>query len=434
VARFSSAQYAELAVPGAKYHVLIEIDLPDDTTARLAPTTLGRGGTGTYYERIESLSSFARRIDFRRCALQSPTVTCKVRNADLWWSIKEATFGPALYNSAVRILCASPGTSSSDWLTHYTGRLVGWDSLDTATLKFRPPDAKLRAKIQLKRVGDNFPDAPEANLQTEVPLCYGRISDRGAATMEGMVTGIQVDSAGDNFLLCYGWLTNVLDVFVNGTRLTSGWTATYGFAGGHRYTWIEFAVARPGAAITANVEGYESVGDRSGTFIAHTLDQVRHVMTNWVFAESAGGLWVDDSSLPIDGASCDAAIASLAGRAGGGDYAGTQYITTGQRGQDLLDRACLSVLVPSAWTSAGQVGFVYDDLHTADYPTSLVLKHYDLRENVQPIVDGADVTSFVRAGWAPEATAQGSAECQNLIYSGGASEEIDLLWAGASAR
>lgn len=368
--RLSAAQLAEFTLPAITAVPLLEFDLPDGTTHRMSFRPVP--AAAYYHPRLASLSPLQCTLDLEGCQLSTPEMTAEVVDSPDpgdtvgWFSRISATYRGALYDAPVRIKAASTVTEAN-WLLAYTGRMISWARRDNGIreLVFRPLDAQLQAPLRVPKVrADDWPNAHPDALNLPLCLPYGICSDRGTSgTMAGAITARYVDTVGYRYAVCPGWVYEGQEVYVGGTRAISGFVWSYVTVNGRRFTLIDFAADKADAVITCNVKGYESVGDRSGTFLAHPVDQALHFLVNWVFGYSESGVWGSATGLPVDATSFTAAKASLAGRAGGCEYVTGKVLTEEQQCLSLFNAFCDSAGLPPYWTPAGAVALFFDDPH-----------------------------------------------------------------------
>lgn len=419
--RLSAAQLAEWEALGSRAIPLLEIDLPSGTV-RLGPMLDDRLGTitslslGDYEARVKSFGEFQQKVSLDTCTLYNWELTVTLDDSDLWWSQLVAA-GYDFHDATVRLRLASDAADpANDWLLLATGRLYAMAGNDDGeyTVSVRPPDTLLDSEIKAVTIQPyDFPDAPPANFGTMANLVYGRCSSRYSESPAGYVSCPYVDTVNYRYLVCFGWATDVIDVYVTGARANPGtYSILYLTIGGRRFTLIEFNASKGAASITADVLGYDTVGDRTGSLITHPLKIAEHAITNFSLDETPTGAWISSSTVPIDTTLLAAAVTFTEGRAAGCDYVGARVIDGPIKGTDLLDQACVGVHISPFWTAAGKVGFLVNSPHTTTlYVTAPLFSH------------GDGITSF-----APEYSSREAIRNLDVVYAldGPESETLEL--------
>jgi hypothetical protein len=240
--------------------------------------------------------------------------------------------------SACNLYYALPGLAVADWHLVASGvfdRDEYEDGCRSIRLLLRPNDAPFKGNITKKQIlKGECPLALETSFGVYLPLLYGE-HDSSALTGKGMVPCINInyDDTGWNYAVCLGWAKSVNRVYKNGTLQTvsTDYTVAYPIIGGAQLTAILFTSA-PGetAVITADVEGYETVGNGSGELILNPVDQILHALTNFGFNDYRFGPWLDPGTTPLDLASfaISSSYASRSKFEGGNRLGGTADATT----------------------------------------------------------------------------------------------------------
>jgi hypothetical protein len=269
----------------------------------------------------------------------------------------------ALRGSVATIRLASPNVAEGDWLTLLTGTLFGWSQAEPLqwTLTIRPnaqPLKGLAPKVLIDH-GD-WLNAPATSLGQIAPLIYGIHDSAGGAGDGGMVPAILVDPSTFTYLLARWRLKSVPRVYVDGAQVASGWEIQYPTKNGRQFTVIAFTTSQGDAAITADVQGYETVGDGSGSVITDPVAQFAHLLDHAIFGDHQAGNWVaQGTNAPIDATSFTAATAYFATARG---YKGSRRIAGSQRsGEDLVNEVASSLEVKLYWTYGGKIGIAILD-------------------------------------------------------------------------
>jgi hypothetical protein len=186
---------------------------------------------------------------------------------------------------------------------------------------------------------------------------------------KGAVPAISIDVALKRFLVAVGWLKTVDRVYIAGIQQTSGFTVTHPLVNGRVYTCIDFTTT-PTGDVTADVTGYETVGDGSGALIENEADQLKHQLINFVY-EDALTTWLAGSSTPFDATTFTAA-ATLFTRNG---IKGSKRISGAPRkGIELVNEWLGSTLCRAYWNHLGKICLKVEDIDAATiYPTARIV-------------------------------------------------------------
>jgi hypothetical protein len=223
----------------------------------------------------------------------------------------------------IRLGSANPAIPTSKWYTYFTGIMDQWGFQEPyqAKLWLRTDTRKLDAEFgRLVGPGD-FPRADAAARGQLCPMIWG-VQDSGAD--KGAVKTMLVDTSNQWYLLSVGWLKAVSRVFVAGLQVTSNFTVIHPTVNGRVYTVIQWTgSAPPDGAITADVQGYETVGDGTGTLIENEANILKHLLVNFIYGD-ATSLWLADATAPVDTTAFASAAAILdrGGRRAGGSSTG----------------------------------------------------------------------------------------------------------------
>ncbi len=436
----SATQLAELSQSAITAHTLLEIDLPDGTTLRLARGPLPSASRGYYHPRLVSLSPFKSTLDLVRFTLQCPersaTVSDEPEGSDRvgWMSRKIATYGDALHNSPVREYLAST-VAPADWYLASTGRLVsGGVDGGQATLTFRPNDAELQAVYKPPRVrAEDWPNCPTENLDRVIPGPYGLLSDRGQPTMSGYVEAIYVDNVGWRYVVSFGWCHQGRDVFSNGTLITTNYAWAAVKVNGRRYLLIDSATDRTTNTITANLLGYARADATygGGTWMPTGTDQLAHFLLNNAYVPSQSGEWIPYANwgnYGLDIASWNAAGAQLGSRAAGAPYVCGRLYGDEKKFIDYLNDGCISMGVAPYWNTQGKLALHFDDPCIDPYAltASPIFRRGTNLFSIRRSPGQSEAVYLGEAGWAPDASQQGDLRVQDPSAPGAGTERVDM--------
>jgi hypothetical protein len=258
---------------------------------------------------------------------------------------------------AVTIKLISPNVTPANWFTLFTGIFVKWGFPTPGRVKlyFRTNTIKLEAPYGRLLAPGDFPFAdPSARAQI-APMVYGTHDSGGE---KGQIPSLLVDVNRNWFLLSVGWLKSVDRVYVGGVQ-QSAFTILHPIVNGRVYTVVSFT-STPTGDVTADVTGYETNGDGTGTLIDNPADVIKHFLVNWVYGDYMSGAWLADATAPVDTAEFAIANAFLARYS----HKASKYLDGNgeQQALDVLNEWCLSFLCRVGWTNLGKIAIVFEDL------------------------------------------------------------------------
>ena len=242
--------------------------------------------------------------------------------------------------SACSLSYALDGLDEADWHVLATGIFDHEEYQDAGrsiALHFRPNDTPFRGSLPKKQIlKSECSLALPSSFGLFYPLLYGE-HDASAITGKGMVPCVNVNYAASDWLyaVCLGWAFDVPRVYKNGLLqvLSSEYVIRRQIIGGALITVIAFLSA-PGedAVITCDAQGYETVGDGSGTLMLNPVDQLLHLLVNFGFGDYRYSQWKDSGSAPLDLASfaISSAFAARSKLEGGFRIGGTAETQTVQ--------------------------------------------------------------------------------------------------------
>jgi hypothetical protein len=315
-----------------------------------------------YYPRVTQWGQRRRAVSDRGGSVAPCTMSFTFGDDDRWWSNLVGK-GYRLGGSAARIYAwVNPPSGAPQRYLWFSGLLSSWSfpSPGLVTLSLRTNDAALKTtfpKMALGPIDFTFIDKPEVGKFPS--LIYGRHDDAGSATQgqnQGAIPCLFVDTQTTNsykFLASIGW-TNVLRVYVGGVRQTTGFSISRTTINGRYYTLIVFT-AKPSGAVTADIEGYESVGDGTGTLVVEATDVIAHFLSNFIFAEYQSGLWAPTNSTLIDTTWLADTKDKLKYLAASNAYGSCKFISTQQTGEAALTSWLTSQGLMAYWSPQGKI-------------------------------------------------------------------------------
>ncbi len=214
------------------------------------------------------------------------------------------------------------------------------------------------------------------------PIVYGMHDDfsDGAA---GAIPLPLVDTTAFIYLVSIGW-TNPIRVYSAGVlkTVTTDYTVSRTTVNGRYYTIVTFLADQGTNAVTADVEGYDTVGDGTGTLIYDPVSVMLHFITNFILNDYSRGLWTATDATFFDTASWTAVQGLLNDRAGGAAFTCSRYLSNQVTGKSALEEFCQSFGLLPYWTNAGLLALAIDDPTMAypdTYPLSPFIRWEDVR-------------------------------------------------------
>lgn len=398
----SAAMAAELAKPNQSLRRLLTITFPDGDH-RYSDVAVCSASLGYFEPRIKRWGTIPKSLGDARNALIVPEWRVEILDHDKDWSRRAASY--EIKGSPATLLYASPWVAPASWLTRFSGILSNWDFADQPVIsaRFQPNQLGLNSAFPtLRLTTQDFSGLPKESENHYVPLCYGRHDSFGLGDVDGQIKPIYVGeytgaATGSRYVICFGRIKRILHAYSNGARLQeTTWDAdpTFVTASGRTYSVINFETDRSAQEITLDVEGYEDVGDGSGTLIADPCDQLEHLLINFVFGRWESGAWLTSS--PYVG-SFSTARTFLGGRLPAG-YRGGRYLNGGESnfvGADVVNEFCESMGVHAYWSSAGQIVLTADLTTDPGYPigTQWFRRPFDEFGELRPSVSATDTVN-----------------------------------------
>ena len=198
-----------------------------------------------------------------------------------------------------------------------------------------------------------------------------------------MVQLYRVDTVNNIFMISFGRCLDILRVYAQLNNeapvvLDEGTGAdewqrvsdVFSLRNGRLWTLVEFpggfsAVDPAEWAFTADVEGFETIGDGTGVLIENPANMILHLITNFIFGEWSSGLWFDSADFKID---VDKFITT-------GDFlnslgqASSRYVGgkgTATKAKDEINRFTKNLELKVFWTSEGKIAILPNDHTTVD--------------------------------------------------------------------
>lgn len=429
--RLASALRTELEKPAPAVYFLLSI-VVGGTTYRWSDVGLVDSASGLYQARVLSWGGSLRRgvpqgdngLDL------SNDVEVTVDDTDqLLTTLLQGASRNAFRGATVTVKLASPNVAAANWFTLFTGRVETYAQPAPLmwTLRFSPNDLPLRREsIPKARItASDWPSSSIDARELPVPILYGRVSSSNGAN-NGAISCPYVDAAGFRYLVCGGWAKAVDTVYKDGVAVAaSAYAITHPIVNGRQYTLIDFTSTQGTSAITCDAQGYETVGDGTGTLIEDPADIMEHLLSNWVFGDYRSGAWLSTAAI-IDATSFATTFFSDRG------YKGSVYVNVKRRGIDVLNDLLKSFEAKACWTPDGKVALKVEDVTAWSYVTDHVLRE-DEQASPSYTFPTAQLVDEVEAEWAATPTGgfTQTLAVKDLATGEDAPEEIQLPFSPA---
>jgi hypothetical protein len=382
---------AELAKAGPEITYGAELVLPSGTKRWCVG---GAMGTSSWDPRLLSVSRYSRVVSISQPGLQLPSVRISVADHDEELTKEfEGVDSDNIRGSVAKLYILSPNAAPYAW---FTGQLDGksgpegfvWD------LELRPNDVPLRGFVPRKRITvADFPAAAVDVLDRFAPLIYGA-HDSTSTTNAGNIPTLRVKTDGPYwYLLSLGILKDIRAVYKDGIKLSAGaWTRRDLTINGKAYTIIEFATDQ-GEDITADVDGYEEIGDGTGDLIANPANQFKHLIVNFVYNDYGAGDWLADSEAPVNATK----IATAAAFYDDLSWRSSRRISEESRVTEIIANFLPQHYAFAYFTPSGEFALSVYDFRPPD-PTSLYISDPWIRNNEDDYLDARhrEESSIVR--------------------------------------
>jgi hypothetical protein len=341
---------------GASAFPVVTIALPGGTRRYALGPGVAAAGVGQFEGLLLELGSLSRSFDFRASTLQDVEFDLLLADPDdSFAALVEGAAARSIRGSAVTRQLGSLNVPPADWHTTFAGVVDRYalDGPQRWRISVRPDDLALRRSFPRASIDfADWPSATEDALAQYGPLIYGKHDSIGN-TNKGAVPCLSVDPANYRYLVAWGWLKSVDRVYADGANLPTGWSVTHPVLNSGRIaTALKFTTNQGSKAITADVQGYESVGDGTGTLLDNGADQIQHLLSNFVFGDYRAGAWLSTSAL-IDATSWETVRAYLQTYGGGSSR---RIFGDQRKGVDVLNEWAASTDVKLFWTAGGELG------------------------------------------------------------------------------
>lgn len=333
---------------------------------------------GLYEPRVLSWGGeFSRGVNLRQNALEFGGMDVLLDDTDqVLARIFTGANRHAVRGSIAVLGLASPNVASSDWLSLNSGRIETFDQPAPLTwnLKIAPRDLPLQRE-SIPKVAITRPSWPSAALNVldlDVPIIYGKHSSVGGTNVGAVPTHL-VDTGGFRYLVCAGWAKAVDMVYKAGVSVPSAnYAIVHPIVNGRLYTLLDFTATQGTDAITCDLQGLESVGDGSGTLITDPAAIAKHLLVNWIYGDYRAGVWLSDSTAPVDTTSFGTSFFSSRGTQA------SVYVGVKRRGLDVVNDFLTSFEAKAFWTFDGKLALAVEDFTAWSYVTDFVLREDEI--------------------------------------------------------
>jgi hypothetical protein len=311
-----TALAAELAKPSPSLYPALDVTLKSaagiETEYRLAEAggLVGVADTSAIpaIPRVLSWGSCSYGFEALASSIgQAATTSVTVADDDRYvWQLLEAGRNRK-QPAEISLICPAITTATGNAIPRFAGIIDGWGwDAGTTTIKLasdaRPLETTLPV-VELQRSDWNALTASTAQFYgTMLPIVIGS-HQSGGLTGKGMVRCVPVAWTSTTV----GWYCvaahackSIDAVYVNGTTktLTTHYTVSLASVGGKTFHLIKFTTGNIPAEtddVTADVHGFENVGDGSGTMEVNPVRQLRALLVNFVFGRWLTGTYPSTS-------------------------------------------------------------------------------------------------------------------------------------------
>ena len=393
-------------------------------------------GIAQYKPRVLQWGPISYSLSDRSGSLSAVETNVTITDADRYFSrLAEGSGGRSLLRAGAYITLMNPLLASSDWATLFTGVIEAWDYPDaqTANLQLRVDDIAMRRAIpgdHWKITPYEWRSAPAANWNKFAPILFGSWN-QADYTNTGAVPLLLMDPTNDIWLVCAGRAKAVNRVYVNGTA-SANWTMQYVTRGGKWFTVVDWSSTPPADddEVTADVDGYEYVGDGTGEMIETPLNQMLYFLANFVFNQWRSGAWlspVTESRTNNDSVEAVGGYLDIRG------YRSARRIAEETSGYEELATWLKTNELRAYWDNLGEIAFDVEDWDIGYYLTSGIDSSQEAEFRIE--VERDRVLSGVTLNYTQNAASGDYSNAVSVIdqrVTEKAEEVIDQAWGAAS--
>lgn len=367
--QLTASMLAELQRLDCSAFPFLELYLPSPlATRRYASWGVSSTSLGTMAGKVISWGNIRRQVSDRDNSLVLNDTDVTIEDTDGSFVSALETLQHTMRGARATIKIGSPNVAAANWVTVFDGFVDKW-SMKSAlvwNLELHPNDRYLLGPFPKTPIlAGDFPNVLDKTIYGEyVPIIYGIHDSRGSSDA-GMVPCPYVDTINFRYLVAHGWVT-VDRVYNDATGAfilisASDYTVTHRTINGRLFTMIDWDA--PGLAddvtVQADVTGYESVGDGSGTTLTG-VNALKHLIVNFMFGDYQGGNWLADGTAPVSTTTfstvqtylTDLNWQKVSVRYGGGSQT---------EGRSAVNEFCQTLQLNAFFTRAGLLGVAKDD-------------------------------------------------------------------------
>lgn len=364
------------------------VQFPGSITARWGNAGYTSVSGGHFQGVIKSLSAITRAASGRDGRLPAVQFTARMYDHDRSLArFLSGVYAKQIRGSAVTLRLMTPTVAWADCTTFFSGQVVRWSVPEPFVVELvcRTDDERInRPSFQPTIDRNTWSNAAPEVYNKVAPVLYGTqdVSTQ-RATGPGMLPLLLVDQGAYRYLLCVGRAKTVTRVYVGELQISSSlYTTEYLTLKGRIYTLVKFddaadataagvadsdGVALPNVEVTCDADGYETVGDGSGSVITRPVSILSHFLSNFVLGEYMTGAWLATNAL-ID---VTAELADNVAIDAGGSFYSSERIT----GADAIAAYCTSFERRCFWSKNFQVGFGADPVFAQPYTGPVISWH-----------------------------------------------------------
>lgn len=349
---------------GGDFVTLLELGAPFNS--KLSKGGLSSKTGGSYADGVIRWSRTSRqRSDSGSGSVPASTISADIQDVDGALSrVLTGEYQDEAVGATFVCRLAERSLSEDKWWTFFAGVLAEAEPQGQRswTLRARTDDRAFEKYSTFPLKQSEFPDGDPSVWGKEAPAIYGRHESFGS-TNGGMVPALLVDKTRNRYLLSRWRLKDVPRVYVAGSPQSSGYSVEHLVHFGRLYTFLTFTENKGASPVTADVHGYETVGDGSGTLIENPAEQIAHALTHSVLSRHSFGDWPAQDAR-IDSAYLTAAAAFFTRKG----MKGSVYVSDKMIGHALLAQWMKTWDAVAFWSTDGKLRFAVDE-HVVDvYP------------------------------------------------------------------
>lgn len=433
--------------------MFLDADVSMSTTGQFSSETVNSKSEGLYLGRVTRFDNITRSVMGKSNGIEGTSAGCEIADPFGEISTLIAKFGNNLRGAEADIRLAAPSPIlPSEWKTLFKGVVKGWRQVKGVgwRFSFKPKDDFLIGVVPNVKITEfDFPNADAKLYDNFAPLVYGNHNSTNI-TDDGMVQLYRVDTVNNVFLVSFGRISTVVNLYaqlnneapillVQGTGVDQ-WQRIAdidSIINGRQWTLVNFpggfsAIDPVEMAFTADVAGFDEVGDGSGPVITNPADMLKHILVNFVFNNYQSGLWFSDDTAPIDVVKFNRTrdFLNSLGQSSSRYIGGKGNAT---KAKDEINRFTKNIELKVFWTSDGNIAILPNDHTTRDvYADRLTIEEglHDLSDADFDFDDGGLISrifvSYIHQQDGGKFLA--NIEIADISIENGASDSLQAFW------